>query len=217
MTAESQNTLMCNACVKQDCRDDYPKGIPDYCMAKKFHDVLKQSSTKYAAPETIDIYKAASAVVTRGDYKWSRIQEAIEFCKELRISKVGIASCVGLMQELSSVTELFTGAGFEVKSAACQVGRVSAEDRGIPELKDAQGVYCNPIAQAEIFNAEITELIFIIGLCMGHDVLFNRYSEAPVSTLIIKDRVTGHNPVAALHSSYYRRPLWKLYCNKDIN
>ena len=48
---------------------------------------------------------------------------------------------------------------------------------------------------------------FTVGLCVGHDALFNKYSEAPVSALIVKDRVTGHNPAAALYLSdgYYKK------------
>ena len=217
MVKEPKGTIMCNTCAKLECRRGYPDGIPPYCMATRFHEVLEQTSTEYSTPDSIDIYKAASAVVTNGYGRWPRIQEAIEFAKELKVSKIGLASCVALIRELGLITELFTGAGFNVISAACQIGRVSAEARGVPELKDSRGVTCNPIAQAEILNSEGTQLNFILGLCLGHDILFNRYSKAPVSTLIVKDRVTGHNPAAAFYSSFHRRPLWKLYCEKDID
>ena len=36
----------------------------------------------------------------------------------------------------------------------------------------------------------------LVGLCVGHDSLFIKYSEAPVTTLVTKDRVLAHNPVA---------------------
>ncbi len=98
------------------------------------------------------------------------------------------------------------------------MGRLSPGDRGLEiEKTDYRGLYCNPIAQAEVLNREGTELNFILGLCLGHDILFTRQSKAPVSTLIVKDRVTGNNPAAALHSSFHRRPLFKLYCNKDVD
>ena len=52
-----------------------------------------------------------------------------------------------------------------------------------------------------------TELNIEVGLCVGHDSLFFRHSAAPVTVLVAKDRVTGHNPAAALYTShsYYRR------------
>jgi uncharacterized metal-binding protein len=47
----------------------------------------------------------------------------------------------------------------------------------------------------------------VIGLCVGHDSLFFMHSKAPATVLVAKDRVLGHNPVAALYTthSYYRR------------
>ncbi|RLI09559.1 hypothetical protein DRO33_06550, partial [Candidatus Bathyarchaeota archaeon] len=66
---------------------------------------------------------------------------------------------------------------------------------------------CNPVGQALILNALGTELNLAVGLCVGHDSLFYRYSKAPVVTLIAKDRVTGHNPAVVLYSGYYRRAL----------
>jgi uncharacterized metal-binding protein len=47
----------------------------------------------------------------------------------------------------------------------------------------------------------------IVGLCVGHDMLFAKYSSAPVTTLVVKDRVTGHNPAAVLYGQnfYYKR------------
>ena len=217
MTTEPKGTIMCHLCATLECRPGYPQGIPSYCVAEKFHDVLEETKTEYSAPDAVDIYRAASRVVTSGYGKWSRIQEAIEFAKELKISKIGLASCTALSRELRMISELFTGAGFEVISAVCQVGKVQPEARGVPELKGSRGVTCNPIAQAEILNSEGTQLNYILGLCLGHDILFTRYSKAPVSTLIVKDRVTGQNPVAALHASQHRRPLWKLYCDKDVD
>ena len=68
---------------------------------------------------------------------------------------------------------------------------------------------CNPILQAKRLNREGTELNIVVGLCVGHDSLFYRYSDALVTTLVAKDRVTGHNPAAVLYQldSYYKRLL----------
>ncbi len=218
MATRPKGTIMCNACVRVECRHGYPEGIPAYCMATRFHEIVEQTKTEYSTPDIVDIYKASGKVVASGYGRWPRIQEAIEFARELKLSKIGLASCVALIRELGMVAELFVGAGFNTISAACQIGRVSPKDRGVTlDTTDFRGLYCNPIAQAEILNNEGTQLNFILGLCLGHDIIFTRYSKAPVSTLIVKDRVTGHNPAAALYSSFHRRPLFKLYCDKDID
>ena len=71
---------------------------------------------------------------------------------------------------------------------------------------------CNPIAQAEILNREGAEFNILLGLCVGHDALFLKYAKALTTVFVVKDRVLGHNPVAALYLSstiYYRRLLAK--------
>lgn len=215
MATEAQRTIMCNVCATVECKRGYPKGIPSYCAATRFPEILDQTKTEYTTPDVVDIYLASGRVVANGYRKWPRIQEAIEFAKELKVQKVGFASCVALSKELGLVTELFIGAGFETISASCQIGRVPPEARGVTGVKDLHGLYCNPIAQAEILNNQGTELNYMLGLCLGHDMLFNKYSKAPVSTLIVKDRVTGHNPAAALYSSIHREQLMKLYCPEE--
>ena len=49
-----------------------------------------------------------------------------------------------------------------------------------------------------------------MGLCVGHDSLFFRHSEAPVTVLAVKDRVLGHNPLAAVYlaDGYYHTRLF---------
>lgn len=68
---------------------------------------------------------------------------------------------------------------------------------------------CNPILQAKLLNREGTDLNVVIGLCVGHDSLFYKYSDALCTTLVTKDRVLGHNPAAALYTAktYYSRLL----------
>ena len=63
------------------------------------------------------------------------------------------------------------------------------------------------MAQALLLAEAGTQLNVVIGLCVGHDSLFFMNSVAPVTVLVAKDRVLGHNPVAALYTahSYYRR------------
>jgi uncharacterized metal-binding protein len=72
-------------------------------------------------------------------------------------------------------------------------------------------VMCNPIMQAEVLNQAGTDFNVVMGLCVGHDSLFYKYSEALVTTLVAKDRVLAHNPVGALYQAkaYYRNKLDK--------
>ena len=54
-----------------------------------------------------------------------------------------------------------------------------------------------------------TPPLLIVGLCMGHDVLFSKFSEAPVTTLVVQDRVMCHNPAAPLVNPYWRDTFLK--------
>jgi uncharacterized metal-binding protein len=63
---------------------------------------------------------------------------------------------------------------------------------------------CNPVLQAQLLNDAGTDINVIVGLCIGHDMLFTMNSKAPVTTLIVKDRLLGHNPVIALYSDYHK-------------
>jgi len=58
-------------------------------------------------------------------------------------------------------------------------------------------------------NKSKTDLNILLGLCVGHDSLFIKYSDAPITVLAVKDRVMGHNPLAAVYLSngYYKKKL----------
>jgi uncharacterized metal-binding protein len=66
---------------------------------------------------------------------------------------------------------------------------------------------CSPIAQAMILDEEKTDFNILVGLCVGHDSLFLKYAKAFSTVLVVKDRVLGHNPAAALYTaeSYYSK------------
>jgi len=135
----------------------------------------------------------------------------IRYVYKLGFKRLGIAFCGGLRNEARILSEIVKEQGFEVASVVCMVGRTPKEFLGIKEdQKVAVGEFesmCSPIAQAKVLNEATTDFNIIFGLCVGHDSLFMRYSHALCTTLVTKDRVTGHNPLAALnlHRSYYRR------------
>ena len=203
-------------CKKMGCWRGDDEGIPPYCQANQYVEEIKKVKKVYAEPEVVDIYTAACVVGKKNDGFRPRIEEALDFAREMKFSKVGFAACVAFGKELEVIRRLFEQAGIEVFSAGCQIGRSSATDRGLPHLEAyPDNSTCNPIAQAEILNKAQTQLNYIIGLCMGHDILFTRYSRAPVSTLIVKDRLMGNNPAAAIYAWHARRSLFKLSRSDD--
>ena len=122
-----------------------------------------------------------------------RAQEIIEFAKHCGYTRIGVANCVGL-EEQAAVFERMLSDHFEVTRVGCKV----CDLQNCEFVEGAEGAACNPVTQAKLLAEADTELNVVMGLCLGHDILFTKYSEAPSTTLVVKDRVLGHNPVAAL-------------------
>ena len=147
--------------------------------------------------------------------KWTRVEDTIEFARLMRYRKLGIASCVGLKREAAILESILRKNGFEVASAICKTGAVPKEMLGVEDNEKVHPgkfeAMCNPVAQAKLLDGAGCELNILVGLCVGHDALFTKESKAPVTTLVAKDRVLGHNPVAALynHQSYFRKRLYE--------
>jgi uncharacterized metal-binding protein len=140
-----------------------------------------------------------------------RIQETVEFANKMGYRRLGLAFCGGLKHEAKIVSDILRKQGFEVASVMCKAGGTPKEFLGLKEnQKVAPGkaeTMCSPITQAKLLNAAKTEFNILFGLCVGHDSLLMKFSEAMCTVLVAKDRVTGHNPLAAiqLYRSYYRK------------
>jgi len=49
------------------------------------------------------------------------------------------------------------------------------------------------------------DLNVMVGMSMGADCIFSRFSDAPVTALFVKDRSLANNPIGAIYSEYYLR------------
>lgn len=139
-----------------------------------------------------------------------RILEISEFAGKMGYKKLGLAFCMGLWKEAKIVEDVYAANGFSVTSVICKAGRASKDNLKITDDQKVEigsdEAMCNPIFQAMVLNREHTELNIVMGLCVGHDSLFFKYADAPCTVLAAKDRLLGHNPLAAVYNidSYYR-------------
>lgn len=201
----------CIDCGAESCEKLDGKN-PPFCLTTHMDgDLLRETMALYTEDEENAAVTRASAEVETEYYcKATRIEEIVHFAGRMGYKKIGIATCIGLLNEARIAVRVFRKAGFEVYGAACKVGSQMKTSVGLPETCEAVGaVMCNPILQAKLLNQAGTDLNVVIGLCVGHDSLFYKYSDALVTTLVTKDRVLGHNPAAALYQahSYYSRLL----------
>mgnify|MGYP003732769025 FL=1 len=205
--------LKCPECgVRACCAEPGTKNHPSFCPMPDQSEVLEEVKHLYLEKEDLRALACGSARTEADGYcERTRVEEIIDFARRLNVEKIGIAHCAGLMREAKLASDIFKAAGFEISAVCCKVGSIPKEEMGIKdEEKVSPGQYealCNPIGQATMLANAGTQLNVVIGLCVGHDSLFFMHSKAPATVLVAKDRVTGHNPVAALYTShsYYSR------------
>ncbi|MBP2641078.1 MAG: hypothetical protein H6Q66_2029 [Firmicutes bacterium] len=134
----------------------------------------------------------------------SRLEESAKFAQEMGCTTVGVAFCLGLAQEAQYIVQYFQKF-FTVHSVCCKVCGLDKHHFNLEQIEaDQFEAMCNPAVQAKVLNDAKTELNFAVGLCVGHDMIFNRHSVAPVSTLVAKDRLLAHNPLGAVYAGYWR-------------
>lgn len=217
--SQKNNTenLSCTNCAVYNCRTR-DKQFPAFCLTtndkENFNTKEKtQEVLEHLKDENSDALVAKASAQVEGLFYGSktRVEEILEFAKRINAKKIGIATCAGLIEESKIFAKILKVHGFESYSAICKVGSIDKTQIGITEDEKIRPnnfeAMCNPILQAEILNSQQTDLNVLIGLCVGHDSLFTKYAKAYNTTLVTKDRVTGHNPVAALYvsHSYYKR------------
>lgn len=208
----SENCLTCTDCGVTNCASK-DKEYPDFCLTTSLSDgELEAVVDLYINnPEDKKIAQASAEVEGEFYCTITRVQEIIEFAKKIGAKKIGIATCVGLINESRIFSKILKKNGFEVYGVACKVGAVEKKKINIGDeyIKKPGESMCNPIMQAKLLDKAQTDLNVVIGLCVGHDSLFYKYTNTITTTLITKDRVLGHNPAVALYTanSYYKKLL----------
>lgn len=190
----------CAYCEKHACHNKELENAPINCPSL---DEANQEVVKlYKEKENSDITRVSSKIVMDNYGNKTRLKEIIDFSKEMGYKKIGLAFCVGLSKEAKIFNKILIQRGFDVESLICKIGSV---DRNVVGITDCDVPMCNPIAQAQFLNEQKTDFNIILGLCVGHDTLFFKYSEAPVTVFAVKDRVLAHNPLGAIYlaDSYY--------------
>jgi len=148
---------------------------------------VKMHLKKLYSPEDINMMRIADKARLPGK---NRVEEIKNFARLSGIKRIGIANCIGLQKEADQLKQTLNNE-FEVYSVDCKTGKVLSTEL---LSDDSRGMSCNPSGQAEYLSENNTELNISFGLCMGHDIIFNQKSKAPVTTLIVKDREHKHNP-----------------------
>ena len=173
----------------------------------QFPEVYEEAVQEYGKADINRMARTSAVVEATGYGRWTRLEEIMEFAWRMNFQKLGLVFCYGLRHEGRKVTKILKRAGFNVQSVCCKTGSKPKELLG---LKDEEKVHpgefepmCNPITQARVMDQAKTDLNVLLGLCVGHDTIFFKYTKTPVTVLAVKDRVLAHNPLGAVYADWY--------------
>ena len=152
----------------------------------------KETKHLYDNP-SLEIMQAAEHAYVRGS---NRVEEIKNFAREAGFKRIGIAHCVTFPNEAEKLKQ-FLSDEFEVFSVDCKCGKIPTCDMLGGEGK---AIMCNPAGQAEYLQKNNTEMNISMGLCVGHDMIFNQKSASPVSTILVKDRINNHHTITSINN-----------------
>ena len=213
MSYESPGCAYCPPSVRACRHGESETRGPGFCPSKVDEEGIERAWERYEDPEVRRVAYASALVESEGYCRWTRVEEICAFARQMGFTRIGIATCISMVDLARTLSGILESHGFEVASAACKNGGVPKERLGLrDEDKIRPGTYeamCNPLSQAELLNDAGCELNIVLGLCVGHDSLFFKHSKGLATTLVAKDRVLAHNPVGALHlaDTYFQR-VW---------
>ena len=195
-SSDAFGCLTCSTAASVKCDwSRMPSNCPTRTQAGLAHD-----AAPYLEPERHALMVAADATpFTEERQLRSRVEELVVFARARGVTKIGVAFCVSLIREAQRLGEILADEGFLPELVCCRVGAI---DYGEVNLRKANpekfAAVCNPVAQARLLNQAGAGLVAQVGLCIGHDLILQEECEAPVTTLVVKDRTLDHHPVKAL-------------------
>lgn len=138
------------------------------------------------------IMKKAEEALERGA---SRLVEIRNFAKKSGFKRIGLGYCMAVTKEAEAVARFFSD-DFEVVMIDCKIGKLPKVE--LLNMDGATGISCNPLGQVSYLEEHGSEMNIVMGLCVGHDMLFTSNSGVPTTTLLVKDRAHKHNPMEGI-------------------
>jgi len=213
MTYQDPACAYCPPSVRACRQGEAAERGPGFCPTRVDPQAQAAARARYDDPEIRRISQESARVEAEGYCKWTRVEEIVQFARKMGYRKLGIANCISFEDHARVLSGILESHGFEVVSVACKNDSIPKEELGLADSEKIRPgrfeALCNPVAQAELLNRHGCELNIVMGLCIGHDSLFFKHSKGLATVLVAKDRVLGHNPVAALQlaDTYYSR-VW---------
>ena len=182
--------IQCAHCNVYACRAGRIDAAPEGCPMQS--GTFPGFEELYGTEDRRRMAYESARIEAEGYCRWTRIREVLEFSRRMGYERLGIAHCA------------------DTAELAARAARFLSSE-GIETLLSPHPERCDPQGQADFLARSATDLNIICGMCVGHEAIFIRESQAPVTALVARDARLRHNPVAALYTSnsYYRSALFE--------
>jgi uncharacterized metal-binding protein len=189
----------CAFCATTAClRGEFDK-MPTTCPTRTQPEITRVPEVYAPEPIHAEMLVADAAPFTPEGELRNRVEEVIFYAKEQGFRRIGIAFCVSLTKESQKLGRMMREQGLETELVCCRVGAIDYDEIGLTKAHPERfAAICNPVAQAKLLNARAVDLVVQLGLCIGHDIILQRECAAPVTTLVVKDRVFDHHTIEVL-------------------
>lgn len=189
----------CSICATQACLRGELERMPRTCPTRTRPEIAREAAPYLERGLHEEMLVADAAPFDETGRLRNRVEELLYFAKARGMRKLGVAFCVSMTKEAQALGRILRGASLEAELVCCRVGAIDYEEVGLAKAHPERfAATCNPLAQARLLDEKGVDLVAMMGLCIGHDLILQRESRAPVTTLVVKDRALDHQPIAAL-------------------
>lgn len=155
------------------------------------------------APRHGDAWQRAVYTRQPQEKELSRLEEIILLARTAGCRRIGLACCSELVPE-AKLFEKVLQTYFHVKTVPCQPPAANKESFIYNGCKRPRcATLCDPLAQSTVLNRSGMDLNISLGLCTRQDILLKKCSNAPVTTLAVRDQALAHRPLEGLYGGYY--------------
>jgi uncharacterized metal-binding protein len=189
----------CRHCATAAAFTGEGRRMPPSCPTLT-HAPIARGIRAYLTPDRQELMRVADETPFAEDgHLRNRVEELAHFARGRGMKRIGIAFCVSMRKEAQRLADRLEAEGLDTALACCRVGAVDPAEIGLPRAHpDRYASMCNPVAQARLLDEARVDLVAAVGLCLGHDLVLQEESVAPVTTLVVKDRALDHHPIQAL-------------------
>lgn len=175
----------CFACKTKNCYHRQLKPKTKDCLEIDYKDEIKLT------PQEISLISRANSATKKAFERKVTDNFSLNWLKSFiknffgnKIT-VGIASCIGSIEDARGVAEILEAEGMKTALVTCKLGGLTI-DAISNDGKPYKHPGCNPIAQAKIFNKLNVPVVVLVSLCIGHDMVFIKHCKSYVIPFVTK-------------------------------